>query len=95
VSLAKLKGVNSLSCSNNGNKTLSTELLSKTYPTKENTLKGMLVCWESRKSLPNFKDSVLQKSLLQLDPYAQLLLHKLSTFLNPDLPNLEHSLFLH
>jgi hypothetical protein len=26
-----------------GNKTLSMELLSKTYPTKEKTLKGMLV----------------------------------------------------
>jgi hypothetical protein len=31
-----------------GNKTLSTELLSKTYPTKEKTLKGMLVIRESR-----------------------------------------------
>jgi hypothetical protein len=48
VSLAKRKGVNSLSCSNNGNKTLSKQLLSKTYPTKEKTLKGMLFCWESR-----------------------------------------------
>jgi hypothetical protein len=31
-----------------GNKTLSMELLSKTYPTKEKTLKGMLVIMESR-----------------------------------------------
>jgi hypothetical protein len=31
-----------------GNKTLSMELLSKTYPTKEKTLKGMLVIRESR-----------------------------------------------
>jgi hypothetical protein len=30
------------------NKTLSMELLSKTYPTKEKTLKGMLVIRESR-----------------------------------------------
>jgi hypothetical protein len=30
------------SCNNIGNKTLSMQLLSKTYPTKENTLKGML-----------------------------------------------------
>jgi hypothetical protein len=29
-------------CSNNGNKTLSTQVLSKTYPTKEKTL---LICW--------------------------------------------------
>jgi hypothetical protein len=48
MSLAKLKDVNSLSCSNNGNKTLSTQLLNKTYPTKEKTLEGMLVCRESR-----------------------------------------------
>jgi hypothetical protein len=46
--LAELKGVNSFSCNNNGNKTLRTQLLSETYPTKEKTLKGMLVCWESR-----------------------------------------------
>jgi hypothetical protein len=31
-----------------GNKTLSMELLSKSYPTKEKTLKGMLVIRESR-----------------------------------------------
>jgi hypothetical protein len=31
-----------------GNKTLSMELLSKTYPTKEKTLKGMLVIRGSR-----------------------------------------------
>jgi hypothetical protein len=31
-----------------GNKTLSTELLSKSYPTKEKTLKGMLAIRESR-----------------------------------------------
>jgi hypothetical protein len=31
-----------------GNKTLIMELLSKTYPTKEKTLKGMLVIRESR-----------------------------------------------
>jgi hypothetical protein len=48
MSLIELKGANSLSYNNNGNKTLSTQLLSKTYPTKEKTLKGMLVCWESR-----------------------------------------------
>jgi hypothetical protein len=48
VSLTKLKGVNSLSCSNNGNKTLSMKLLSKTDPTKEKTRKDMLVCWASR-----------------------------------------------
>jgi hypothetical protein len=46
--LVEVKGVNSFSCSNNGNKTLSTQLLSETYPTKENSLKGMLVCWVSR-----------------------------------------------
>jgi hypothetical protein len=33
---------------NNRNKTLSMELLSKSYPTKEKTLKGMLVIRESR-----------------------------------------------
>jgi hypothetical protein len=48
MSLTKLKRVNSLSCNNNGNKTLSMKLLSKTDPTKEKTLKDMLVCWESR-----------------------------------------------
>jgi hypothetical protein len=31
-----------------GNKTLSMELLSKSYPTKEKTLKGMRVIRESR-----------------------------------------------
>jgi hypothetical protein len=31
-----------------GNKTLSMELLSKSYPAKEKTLKGMLVIRESR-----------------------------------------------
>jgi hypothetical protein len=31
-----------------GTKTLSMELLNKTYPTKEKTLKGMLVTRESR-----------------------------------------------
>jgi hypothetical protein len=48
MSLTKLKSVNSLSCSNNGNKILSTQLLSKTYPTEEKTLKDMLACWELR-----------------------------------------------
>jgi hypothetical protein len=43
MSLTKLKRVDSFSCSNNGNKTLSMELLSKTDPTKEKTLKDMLV----------------------------------------------------
>jgi hypothetical protein len=30
-----------------------------------------------------------------MDPYAKILLHKLSFFLNLDLPNLDHSLVLH
>jgi hypothetical protein len=42
MSLTKLIRVDSFSCSNNGNKTLSMGLLSKTDPTKEKTLKGML-----------------------------------------------------
>jgi hypothetical protein len=43
MSLTKLIRVDSFSCSNNGNKTLSMELLSKTDPTKEKTFKDMLV----------------------------------------------------
>jgi hypothetical protein len=38
----KAKGIKNLSCNNIGNKTLSRQLLSMTYLTKENTLKGML-----------------------------------------------------
>jgi hypothetical protein len=42
VSLTELKRVKNLSCNNIGNKTLRTQLLSKTYPIKEKTLKDML-----------------------------------------------------
>jgi hypothetical protein len=42
VSLTEVKRVEDLSCNNIGNKTLSTQLLSKTVPTKEKTLKGVL-----------------------------------------------------
>jgi hypothetical protein len=40
VSLIEVGFIQNLSCNNIGNKTLSTQLLSKTYPTKEKTLKG-------------------------------------------------------
>jgi hypothetical protein len=43
VSLTELKHVKNFSCNNIGNKTLSTQLLSKAGPTKEMTLKDMLV----------------------------------------------------
>ena len=56
------------------------ELLSKTYPTKEKTLKGMLDLKGFKVRLIKFQDSFLQKSLLVVDPYAKILLHKLSTF---------------
>jgi hypothetical protein len=36
---------------------MNTELLSKTDPTKEKTLKGMIVCWESRYRSSMFNDS--------------------------------------
>ena len=42
MSLTKVKCAKDLSCNNIGNKTLSTQLLSKTDLTKEKTLKGML-----------------------------------------------------
>jgi hypothetical protein len=45
-----------------GNKTLSMELLSKTYPTKEKTLKGMLVIKESRQGFSIIKDSVCRNA---------------------------------
>jgi hypothetical protein len=62
MSLTKLKRVNSFSYSNNGNITLSTQLLSNTYLTKEKTLKGMLVYLESRYSLSNFKDPFCRRA---------------------------------
>jgi hypothetical protein len=40
MSLTKLKSVNSFSYNNNGNKTLSIKLLSKTDPTKEKDSQG-------------------------------------------------------
>jgi hypothetical protein len=43
VSLTELKRVKNFSSNNLRNKTLSTQLLSKTDPTKEKTLKDMLV----------------------------------------------------
>jgi hypothetical protein len=54
MTLTELKHVKNLSCNNIGNKTLSTQLLSKTDPTKGKTLKDMLadlgikvkVCWD-------------------------------------------------
>jgi hypothetical protein len=42
MTLTELKHVKNLSCNNIGNKTLSTQLLSKTDPTKGKTLKDML-----------------------------------------------------
>jgi hypothetical protein len=42
VSLIELKRVKNLSYNDMGNKTLNTQLLSKTDPTKEKTLKDML-----------------------------------------------------
>jgi hypothetical protein len=59
VTLTELKHVKNLSCNNIGNKTLSTQLLSKTDPTKGKTLKDMLadlgikvkVCWDYASSL--------------------------------------------
>ena len=44
------------------------ELLSKSYPTKEKTLKGMLVIWESRYGFSIFKDSVFAEMLTKVDP---------------------------
>jgi hypothetical protein len=43
-------------------------LLSKSYPTKEKTLKGMLVIRESRRGFSMIKDSCLHKCLLKVDP---------------------------
>jgi hypothetical protein len=37
------------------------ELLSKTYPTKKKTLKGMLVIWESRRGFSKNQLILLQK----------------------------------
>ena len=54
------------------------ELLSKTYPTKEKTLKGMLVIWESRYDFSIIKDSVLQKCLLKWILKNPILFVKLS-----------------
>jgi hypothetical protein len=45
VSLTKIKRVKNLSYNNIGNKSLSTQLLTKTDQTKEKTLKGMLADW--------------------------------------------------
>jgi hypothetical protein len=48
VSLTQFKRVKNLSCNNIGNKTMSMQLLNKTYPTKEKTLKDMLAWGDSR-----------------------------------------------
>jgi hypothetical protein len=45
-------------------KTLSTQVLSKTYPTKEKTLKGMLVLKGFKERLIKNQGLYLQKSLL-------------------------------
>jgi hypothetical protein len=54
------------------------ELLSKSYPTKEKTLKGMLVKGSQGKASSIIKDSVLQKCLLQWILKNPVLLVKLS-----------------
>jgi hypothetical protein len=52
-----------VTCSNNGNKTLSTQLLNKTYPTKEKTLKGMLVLEGPKVKLIKFQRLVFVEEL--------------------------------
>jgi hypothetical protein len=42
IKLTKVGSIKDLSFKNIGNKTLSRQLVSKTYPTKEKTFKGML-----------------------------------------------------
>jgi hypothetical protein len=65
--LAKVKDCKNPSCNNKGNKTMSRQLLSKTYPTKEKTIKGMLELGLKVK-LINYQRLSLQKILLPIDP---------------------------
>jgi hypothetical protein len=62
MSLTKLIRVDSFSCNNNGNKTLSIELLSKTDPTKEKSLKDMLVVGNQGKAYPISKTQFYRKA---------------------------------
>jgi hypothetical protein len=53
VSLIDFKCVKNLSCNNIRNETLSTQLLSKTDPTKEKTIKDMLTNLEIKVKVIN------------------------------------------
>jgi hypothetical protein len=79
---------------NIGNKTLSMQLLSKTYPTKDKTLKGMLDFGTQGKAYQLSKTLFGRKAYYQLIP-SQVLLHKLDIYLNLDLPNLVQALDLY
>jgi hypothetical protein len=56
------------------------QLLSKTYLTKEKTLKGCWFIGNQGKAHQISKTRFLQKSLLVVDPYAKSLPHRLSSF---------------